>query len=658
MTESKTRKVVITVKSMKLEKVFESIYIGNMYLKNRIVMAPMFSQFASDKGEVTDRMIDYYERRAQGDVGLLMVETTCIDYPLGTFTRELRIDDDTFIPRLNELVNVIHSYNIKTSIQLHHAGRQTYVGATGGLRPVSASEVPSGTPGLLARALTIEEIRALVTKFADGAERAKMAEFDAVEIHGSHGYLISQFLSPFANKRNDEYGGDLNRRMRFALEIVEAVRDRVGEDFPVLFRINGNEFIEGGLTIDEAKIIASKLEEAGVDAIHVSAGLRERGYWYEQPMYLPRGCLVHLAEQIKKNVKVPVITVGRINDIFLAEQILREGRADLVAMGRPFLADPMILKKAAAGEFEDIRKCIACMDGCIENLFRKKGITCTVNPEVGMEKRYIIREAEQKKKIVVVGGGPAGMEAAIVAAQRGHNVVLFEKENELGGQLRIASVSPGKEELMEINQWLKIQVRKQNVDIRIGVEATVDNVLGEKPDAVIVATGARGYVPRILGIDGPNVATADDILSGERNLEGEKIVVIGAGMIGCEMADFASMKNKKVTLVARRRCGHDLPVRTKPLLFARLEDREVEILKGLELVEVRNNGVVLKDIESSTVRELPADQIILAVGYRPNKEFAQQLRKKLRYVYTIGDCFRVRKLLSAIHEGYRVALNI
>ncbi len=646
------------MKTLKLEKIFEPTKIGTLNLANRIVMAPMFSQFASSKGEVTSRMINYYEKRAKSGVGLLMVETTCVDYPLGTFTRELRIDKDIFIARLHELVNIIHSYNIKTSIQLHHAGRQTYTGATGGLRPVSASEVPSGSPGVLSKALSVEEIKALVEKFADGAERAKQAGFDAIEIHGAHGYLIGQFLSPFTNKRTDEYGGNLTNRMRFPLEIIEAVRDRVGRDYPVLYRISGHEYIEGGLTIDDSKLVAKKLEEIGVEAIHVSAGLRETGYWYEQPMYLPRGCLVDLAEKIKKEVEIPVIAVGRINDILLAERILKEDKADLIAMGRAFLSDPFFLKKAKVGKFEDIRKCIACVDGCIENLFRRKGITCTVNPEVGMEGRYHLTPANQKKKIVIVGGGPAGMQAALVGKLRGHEIILYEEKEKLGGQLIIASIPPSKREIEEITNWLINQIKKHGILLELNTKATVDLILDENPDAVILATGASPQIPKIPGIEKDHVMTAEDVLSNENKLTGNNVTVVGAGMIGCEVADYIASKNKKVTLVARRRYAHDVPARIKPVLFKRFKEKSVVIIKGWELLEVKDKSALFINIHNNDKSELVTDQIVNATGYVANKDLAIELETKFKPVYMIGDCVEPRKLINAIHEGYRVALNI
>jgi 2,4-dienoyl-CoA reductase-like NADH-dependent reductase (Old Yellow Enzyme family)/thioredoxin reductase len=603
-------------------------------------------------------MIDYYEKRAQSGVGLIIIETTCVDYPLGTFARELRIDDDVFVPGLTELVNVIHSYHVKVAIQLHHAGRQTYLTATHGLRPVSASEVPSGTPGLLARALTVEEIKKIIQKFAQGAERAKRAGFDAVEIHGAHGYLIGQFLSPFTNKRTDEYGGDMQRRMRFALEIIKAIREKVGSDYPLLYRISAHEYVDGGLTIDDTKLVAKKLAENGIDAISVSAGLRESAWWYEQPMYLPRGCLVELSEEMKRNVNIPVIVAGRINDIQLAEKILKQGKADLIALGRALLADPLIVRKAAAGKFEDIRKCIACVDGCVENLFRDKGISCTVNPEVGMEKRYIVKKAQKKKKIVIVGGGPAGMEAALVSAARGHEVVLYEKQERLGGQLNVAAIPPFKGEIKELTNWLVAQVKKRKIQLRLGEKAMADDILKEKPDAIIVATGARPLIPKTPGVDRKNVMVAENVLLNEKLLHGEDILIVGGGQIGCETADFVASRKKKVTLVARRHFADDVPTRTRPILIKRLEDQGVRIQRGLDLLEITDRGAVFVDINDSTRKEIQADQIILAVGYVPNRELADELKQKFREVYLVGDCVQPRKILNAIHEGYQVALNI
>ncbi len=407
-------------------KLLEPVKIGAMELRNRIVMPPMCTNFASETGAVTQRLIDYYVERARGGVGLVTVEATCVDSPVGRLSPlQLCVDDDKFIGGLNDLVEAIQEKGAKISLQLHHAGRQTTLAVTGGAQPVSASETVY--KDVKARALPAEGIECVVGRFGESAKRAKAAGFDAVEIHGAHGYLIAQFLSPYVNKRIDEYGGDPEKRMRFVLEVLEETRKRVGLDFPIIFRLSGEEFVEDGLTLKEAKGIAQRLERAGVDALHVTAGVGGT-IWPVQPMAVPRGCLVHLAEGIKEVVGIPVIAVGRINNPTLAEEILRDGRADLVSMGRALIADPELPRKVAEGRLDDIRMCTACLRGCSERFNAYLRISCTVNPAVGREKEYMVKPADKPKKVLVVGGGAAGLEAARVAALRGHEVTLYEKE--------------------------------------------------------------------------------------------------------------------------------------------------------------------------------------------------------------------------------------
>ncbi len=385
-------------------KLFEPIQIGNIQLRNRIVMPAMGTQLASDTGAVTERLIDYHVERARGLVGLNITEVACVDSPLGkTIVNQLRIDHDRYVPGLNHLAQSIHACGGKIAVQLHHAGRQTSLAVTDGLQSVSASDVeyydrhgiPPGAWVSKPRPLTIEEIEGLVEKFADSADRAKRAQMDAVEVHGAHGYLIGQFLSPYTNKRTDGYGGSLERRMRFALEILQRVREKVGAHFPVIFRISADEMIPEGLKLGEAKVICKTLENAGVDAINVSAAIYESEHWCEQPMATPRGCLTHLSAGIKEAVGVPVIAVGRINDPTLAERILQEGKADMVAMGRALLADPELPRKAREGRLEDIRKCTACNIGCIYRVgWQGLSISCQVNPSVGREREFRIVPAD------------------------------------------------------------------------------------------------------------------------------------------------------------------------------------------------------------------------------------------------------------------------
>ena len=430
----------------RLEKLFEPIRIGELELKNRIVMAPINSHLGTELGAVGERLIDYYVERAKGGVSLIISDAMCIDWHVGKAgTSPLRIDEWKYVDGLHDLTEAVHHYGTKLAAQIHHAGRQNSVAVcTEGQELVAPSAIPClPTGGEMPRALTIKEIEELVNKFVLAAQRAKAAEFDAVEIHGAHGYLITQFMSPHTNKRTDEYGGDFEGRMKFPLKIVEGIRAALGPDFPILFRMCADEYIEGGLTLEDSKHIAQRLEAAGVDALDITSGIYESPpAWHAwiYPIYdMAPGCRVYLAEAIKKVVDIPVIASGKIGDPALAEEVIKEGKADLVAMGRPLLADPELPNKAAKERLDDIRPCLYCDEGCVGGLSHLWHIGCQVNPALGREREYRIKSAERVKRVVIVGGGPAGMEAARVAAMRGHDVSLFEKEEQLGGQLIAAS---------------------------------------------------------------------------------------------------------------------------------------------------------------------------------------------------------------------------
>ncbi|MEM3726324.1 MAG: NADH:flavin oxidoreductase, partial [Candidatus Bathyarchaeia archaeon] len=398
-----------------MRKLFEPFQIGTMKLKNRIVMPPMGTNFSNEDGTVTQRLTNYHVERAKGGVGLIIVEGAYVE-PRGKGSiKQLGVDHDNKIPGLRDLVTAVKANGAKVALQLFHGGRQSHSSIIG-TQPVSASEVPCRLTGETPRALTTSEIEELVEVFAEAARRVKEAGFDAVEIHGAHGYLINQFLSPLTNKRTDKYGGDVKKRARFLLEILERIREKVGESYPVLCRINGDDYIEGGIKLEEAKIIAKMLEDGGVDALHISGGIYDSPIPVTTaPMALPHGVMVHLAAGIKKVVNVPVIAVGRLDDPKLAEEILQQGKADLVSMGRALLADPYLPKKIADGALDEINPCIAC-DECIGRLFFNEDIACTVNAALGREEEYRIEKAKVRKRVLVVGGGPAGMEAARVSA--------------------------------------------------------------------------------------------------------------------------------------------------------------------------------------------------------------------------------------------------
>jgi len=636
-------------------KLFEPTKIGTMKLKNRIVMPAMDTNYSSEDGFVTRRLMNYHVERAKGGVGLIIVEGAFVELRGKGSIRQLAVDNDNKISGLEELASAIQANGARATLQLFHGGRQSHSSIIG-TQPVSASEVFCRMTQETPRALTVEEIQDVIEAFAEGARRTEAAGFDAVEIHGAHGYLINQFLSPLTNKRTDKYGGDLEGRTRFLLEILELTRDKVDSDFPILCRINGDDYIEGGLTLEETKKIAQILEAAGVDALHVSGGIYDSPVPVTTgPMALPRGNMVHLAMEIKKVVNVPVIAVGRINDPELAETILQERKADLVSMGRALLADPELPMKTAAGALGDIRKCTAC-DECIARLFFNENIACSVNAALGMEEEYTIRKARVSKRILVVGGGPAGLEAARVSALRGHSVVLYEKRDRLGGQLNLAVIPPHKEEMKSVATYLESQIHKLGVKVMLGQEVTPLLVRKINPDVVFVAAGSLPQIPEIPGVKGKNVVTANDALAGRASIK-ERVVVVGGGMIGAETAEFLAEKNKKVTVLEMLgRIGMDMVPMVISLLYSRLKKLGVVTITNAKVEEIMDNGVVYeKDGKKQTVG---ADSVVLAVGSKPSVILMNALKGKVSELYAIGNAKEPCNVLEAIHEGSRAAREV
>ena len=474
---------------LKYPKLFEPGMIGKMRVKNRIVFPPCTTNFAGPFGEVTDRLIKYYAERARGGVGLIIVENTQVKYPEGkNVSCQLRLDDDKYIPGCQELAEAVHVYGAKVFQQIHHAGRQPH--NTEGVQPVAPSAIPCGFLQIPVRELTSDEIWDLVERFSETALRVKKSGMDGVEFHGAHGYLICQFMSPHTNQRVDEWGGTFKRRMKFIMEIIKRSRQKVGPDFPLCLRYSADEFVSGGLTLNDTKEIARMVEGAGIDVLHVSAGIYESMPTLLEPMRYEEGWRVYLAEEIKKVVKIPVITVGQIKTPAFAERILKEGKADFVALGRPLIADPQWPNKAREGRDEDIRKCISCNTGCIgAHVFYDLYMRCTVNPVVGRESSYGIGYADTKKNVLVIGGGPAGMEAARISALRGHQVTLYEKQEKLGGNLIPGGVPDFKSEEHKLTEWYENELRDQSVGIFTNLEVTPQEIIHKGPDVVFLATG-------------------------------------------------------------------------------------------------------------------------------------------------------------------------
>jgi 2,4-dienoyl-CoA reductase-like NADH-dependent reductase (Old Yellow Enzyme family)/thioredoxin reductase len=631
-------------------KIFEPIKIGNLELRNRIVMPPMATGFGNSDGTVNEKLIRYYERRGEGEIGLIIVEATAI-HPSGIgFRGGLGIWDDRFIPGLKELAKRIKKNGAKSAIQLFHAGRQTRSKLIG-TQPVAPSPIPWFPMGEMPRELRAEEIEELVERFGDSARRAREAGFDAVEIHGAHGYLICQFLSPSSNKRRDEWGGEsYEKRARFAVECIRNARKKTGNDFPILFRISADEFTPDGLKIDEVEKIVSLLEKEGISAIHVSGGCYSSAWMIIPPMFIENGCYVKYAERIKKGVKIPVIVAGRITSPNFAEEIISKEKADMVSMGRALIADPEIIKKFKEGREDEIKFCIGC-NYCSDSM-AETGIRCSVNPEVGREGEKFFRTSP--KRIMIVGGGPAGLSSAVFLKKKGHDVVLYEKEEKLGGNLRFACIPSFKTQMKNVIEHYENEARRLNVKIFTGVEVTPSVIQRENPDVLILSTGSIPLIPEIKGIERKNVFLATDVLS-ERAKTGENVVVIGGGSIGCEVAVFLSERGKSVKIVEMMdKWGRDISPAFKFGFFIPVFNKyDVRIITGRKVIEIKESSVLLEDGE-----EIPADSVVIATGYSSNRKIYEEIKGMKMDVFLIGDSKEVRKMPDAIQDAYEIAKRV
>jgi 2,4-dienoyl-CoA reductase-like NADH-dependent reductase (Old Yellow Enzyme family)/thioredoxin reductase len=644
---------------MRFPKLFEEGRIGGMTVKNRVVMPPMATNFAGPSGEPTERLIRYYVERAKGGAGLIIVENAQVKYPEGkNVACQLRLDADKYIPGYQELAEAIQVYRARVFLQIHHAGRQYH--DIEGAQGVAPSGIPCGFLQQPVRELASDEITDLVQRFSETALRAQKAGMDGVEFHGAHGYLINQFMSPHTNQRIDEWGGSFERRMRFPLDIIARTREKVGPDFPLCFRFSADEFVPGGLELEDSKRIAKTLEAAGIDILHVSSGIYESMPTLLEPMHFDEGWRSYLAEEIKTVVAIPVITVGQIRSPEIAEGLLEQGKADFVAVGRTLIADPAWPAKAREGRPEDIRKCISCNIGCIGgHVFGDLYMRCSVNPVVGHERLEgwaRVAAAERQKTVMVVGAGPGGMEAARVAACRGHRVVLFDKKDQLGGQCIVASHAPGKDKLHFVQDYYANQFTKMELDVRLNTEVDAQVVKDIHPTVLIIATGAVPLVPDIVGIDGPNVYDAWDVLSGNVEVPTTDAIVAGGGMVGCEAALYLVEKGKNVTIIemASELASDMEPISRFDLLTDRLPKAGVRTLTNRVIAEISQNGVtVLEHLGRKSF--IQAESVVAAFGSQSVTDLAETLKGAAPEFYVIGDARKPGQIIDATFEGAAVA---
>lgn len=643
------------------EKLFSSSSIKGVPLKNRIVMPPMMTNFNSLDGFVTERSKEYYARRAKGGVGLIQIESAIVVYPEGGGGRNNpAIDEDKFIPGLMDLVKRIKKADsdVKVSVQLTHVGPHARQGIRDAVT-FGSSRIPSGDfAARIPLDLSVEEIQKLVRAFADAARRAKEAGFDMISLHFAHGYLVSNFISPKTNRRKDEYGGSLENRFRFGKEILQQCRENVGKDFPIIVRINADDCTEGGQTIEGAKMVARLCGESGADALDVSCGGGISTLVSGDPTSAtPRGVLVRHAIAIQEVLTIPVIVGRRIMTPEYAEQILQETNVQFVNMGRPLIADPDLPKKAAEGRTEDIVPCIACCQGCYDYLRSQKPITCLVNPMVGREKELReLTKAIRPKKVLVVGSGPAGLEAAIVASARGHQVTVCEKSATLGGQINLALIPSFRQEMKRLIDYFLTQIKKLGIIVQLEKEADLKAIEEFRPDVVVIATGAKPSVAPIPGLENLNVCTAWDLLSGKAKFDG-KIVVIGGGKVGCHVAEFLAEKKQDVTIIEMlEEIASDMGPENKKWTLLRLIGKGVKVLTNTKLIEILEKEVILERDGKGKI--LPADTVVLALGAVPDRELVEKLIGRGISLYIVGDCAQVGDALDAIREGFRIGNSI
>jgi len=625
--------------------------VGTLELKNRMAVAPMVTCYCDDDGMPTEQYIAYHEARARGGFGLIITENYAVD-PIGRGFWCGGLWKDEQIAPHSELARRVHAAGAKIFVQLYHCGRQTS-SAIIGAQPVAPSPLTCPVMGEQPHELTQAEIATIIGQFGDAAHRAQQAGFDGVEVHGAHGYLIAEFMSAYSNKRTDAYGGPLVNRLRFPLGIIADIRAKCGFDFAVSFRISADEFVIGGRDITETKAICRNLEAAGVNLLHISAGTYESTRVIIPPLGTPYGWLAGYAAEVKQVVHIPVQVVGRIKDPEIAEDILGAGQADLISFGRASLADPDLPRKYLEGHAGRIRQCIGCNQGCIDILFQNKPIRCLVNPTCGYEAAQEVRPAAILKRVLVVGGGPGGLEAARGAALCGHDVVVHERSNRLGGNFWVGAIPPGKGELTSYITWLGEELDRLGVRVVLNSAVTAEVVAAEHPDVVVFAAGARHVRPQLPGIG--TAVEACDVLTGRTSV-GHRVVVAGGGMIGSETALYLATIGRDVTIVEQREAvALEEGGARREYLLEEFDRRHVRIVVDATITGFVKGGVQV--VQAGTQHTLECDSVVLALGMAPDRAALEALGS-VGDIRMVGDAVEAADALKASRDGFLCGVSI